>query len=255
MHNVVVGVLVLKGVLNLEGKFANTSRNISQKETYIGTDGKVDDLKLGKNFGRQTLYFRVFKRGIDILGSLFGLISLSPLFIIVAFLIKKEDSKGPVIFSQKRVGKNGNLFTMYKFRSMCTDAEEQLGELLELNEIEGAMFKMKEDPRVTKIGKKIRKTSIDELPQLLNVLKGDMTLVGPRPPLQREVDEYSQRDMLRLGVKPGCTGLWQIRGRNDVHFDDMVEFDLEYIEHQSVWNDLKIIFQTFKVMFLSKGAY
>ncbi|WP_430603296.1 hypothetical protein IGJ02_000681 [Enterococcus sp. DIV0724b] len=239
----------------MEGKFANTGRNTVQKELYIKIGDNVDDPDFGKNFGRKTLYFRVFKRGIDILGSLLGLILLSPVFVIVAFLIKQEDSKGPIVFSQKRVGKNGKLFTMYKFRSMCADAEEQLEELLEFNEIEGAMFKIKEDPRVTKIGKKIRKTSIDELPQLFNVLKGEMSLVGPRPPLKREVDEYSQRDMLRLCVKPGCTGLWQIRGRNDVHFDDMVEFDLEYIETQSVWNDLKIISQTIKVMFLSRGAY
>ncbi|WP_430733256.1 sugar transferase [Candidatus Enterococcus ikei] len=216
---------------------------------------KGADSNLGENFGQQSLYFYVLKRCLDILGSLLGLFLLSPVLLIVAVLIKKEDPKGPVIFSQKRVGKDGSLFTMYKFRSMCTDAEEQLSDLLEHNEIEGAMFKIKEDPRVTKVGKRIRKTSIDELPQLLNVLKGDMTLVGPRPPLQREVEEYSQRDMLRLSVKPGCTGLWQVRGRNDVHFDDMVDFDLEYIGNQTIANDLKIIFQTIKAMFLSRGAY
>ncbi|MGX7202991.1 sugar transferase [Enterococcus plantarum] len=207
------------------------------------------------DFKHQSLFFRLFKRIVDILGSACGLILLSPVFLVVAFLIRLEDPSGPVVFSQKRVGKQGRLFTMYKFRSMCVDAEEQLHDLIELNEIEGAMFKIKEDPRVTKIGKKIRKTSIDELPQLLNVLKGEMSLVGPRPPLQREVDEYSQRDMQRLSVKPGCTGLWQIRGRNDVHFDDMVDFDLEYIEQQSIYNDFKIILLTFKVMFLSRGAY
>ncbi|WP_339099614.1 hypothetical protein IGL98_000821 [Enterococcus sp. DIV0840] len=207
------------------------------------------------DFGQQSLFLRLFKRIVDVIGSVLGLILLSPVFLVVAFLIRKEDPNGPVVFSQKRVGKQGRLFTMYKFRSMCIDAEEQLHDLIELNEIEGAMFKIKEDPRVTKIGKKIRKTSIDELPQLLNVLKGEMSLVGPRPPLQREVVAYSQRDMQRLSVKPGCTGLWQVRGRNDVHFDDMVDFDLEYIEHQSIWNDFKIILQTLKVMFLSRGAY
>lgn len=241
-------------MLNLEGKFANFVRNEPQKEFNSASD-KVADSGVDENFGQQSLFFCVSKRSLDIVGSLLGMILLSPIFLLVAILIKKEDPKGPVVFSQKRVGKNGALFTMYKFRSMCTDAEEQLDDLLEYNEIEGAMFKIKEDPRVTKIGKKIRKTSIDELPQLLNVLKGEMTLVGPRPPLQREVDEYSKRDMLRLSVKPGCTGLWQIRGRNDVHFDEMVEFDLEYIENQSMGNDLKIIFQTIKVMFLSRGAY
>ncbi len=203
----------------------------------------------------QSIRFRVFKRTIDILGSLCGLILLSPVFLIVAFLIRKEDPNGPVVFSQERIGKKGNRFTMYKFRSMCTDAEEKFHDLVEQNEIEGAMFKIKNDPRVTKIGKKIRKTSIDELPQLVNVLKGDMSLVGPRPPLEREVSQYTQRDLQRLNVKPGCTGLWQVRGRNDVHFDEMVDFDLEYIENQSIWNDLKIMFQTVIVMFFSRGAY
>ncbi|MBO0424144.1 UDP-phosphate galactose phosphotransferase [Enterococcus plantarum] len=223
----------------MEGKFVDVGRRVQKKN----------------DFKHQSLFFRLFKRIVDILGSACGLILLSPVFLVVAFLIRLEDPSGPVVFSQKRVGKQGRLFTMYKFRSMCVDAEEQLHDLIELNEIEGAMFKIKEDPRVTKIGKKIRKTSIDELPQLLNVLKGEMSLVGPRPPLQREVDEYSQRDMQRLSVKPGCTGLWQIRGRNDVHFDDMVDFDLEYIEQQSIYNDFKIILLTFKVMFLSRGAY
>lgn len=208
-----------------------------------------------KDFEQKSLLFRISKRLLDIIGSLLGLIFLSPVFLVIAFLIRKEDSRGPIVFSQKRVGKNGDLFTMYKFRSMCIDAEERFHDLIEQNEVEGAMFKMKNDPRVTKIGKKIRKTSLDELPQLLNVLKGEMSLVGPRPPLQREVVEYSQRDLKRLSVKPGCTGLWQVRGRNDVHFNDMVDFDLEYIEKQSMRNDIKIIFQTIKVIFLSEGAY
>lgn len=231
---------MLKEWLNLEGKFVDVGRSMHKKIEFSE---------------QRSLSFRLTKRMIDIFGSLLGLILLSPVFLIVAILIRKEDPNGPVIFSQKRVGKQGRLFTMYKFRSMCTDAEEQFHDLIELNEIEGAMFKIKDDPRVTKIGKKIRKTSIDELPQLLNVLKGDMSLVGPRPPLQREVVEYSQRDLQRLSVKPGCTGLWQVRGRNDVHFEDMVDFDLEYIQNQSLYNDFKLIFQTVKVMFFSKGAY
>ncbi|EOH96880.1 exopolysaccharide biosynthesis polyprenyl glycosylphosphotransferase [Enterococcus moraviensis ATCC BAA-383] len=232
----------------MEEKLVEVGRRAQQKE-------ELSELTINTEFEKQSLFFRFFKRIVDIFGSLLGLILLSPVFLIVAWLIYKEDPNGPVIFSQKRVGKQGRLFTMYKFRSMCTDAEEQFHDLLELNEIEGAMFKIKNDPRVTKIGKKIRKTSIDELPQLLNVLKGDMSLVGPRPPLQREVAEYSKRDLKRLSVKPGCTGLWQVRGRNDVHFDDMVDFDLEYIHNQSLYNDFKIIFQTVKVMLFSKGAY
>ncbi|OJG98699.1 exopolysaccharide biosynthesis polyprenyl glycosylphosphotransferase [Enterococcus termitis] len=239
-------------MLKLEGKFVDVGREVQQKSITAQETEKQIFTSAAKT---QTMRFRFFKRTVDILGSLFGLILLSPLFLIVAFLIRREDANGPVIFSQERIGKNGRRFTMYKFRSMCTDAEEKFHELVELNEIEGAMFKIKDDPRVTKIGKKIRKTSVDELPQLVNVLKGDMSLVGPRPPLEREVSQYTERDLQRLNVKPGCTGLWQVRGRNDVHFDEMVEFDLEYIENQSIWNDLKIMFQTVKVMFFSRGAY
>lgn len=234
----------------MEGKITGRVTN----ELYTDKD-EARKLNVPVIKKKKSLSFYFFKRCLDIVISLLGIIILSPVFLVVAFLIKYEDRKGSVFFSQERVGQCGQLFTMYKFRSMCTDAEEKLVELIELNEIEGAMFKMKDDPRVTKVGKKIRKTSIDELPQLLNVLKGEMSLVGPRPPLQREVAEYSQHDMQRLGVKPGCTGLWQIQGRNDVHFADMVELDLEYIQNQSIFNDLKIIFQTFRVMFFSKGAY
>lgn len=187
-----------------------------------------------KELDSKIIYYFV-KRLIDILGSLVGLLILCPLFLFVAYKIKREEPKGPVFFSQTRVGKNGKSFKMYKFRSMFIDAEEKLEQLLKYNEIEGAMFKMKDDPRITKVGKTIRKYSIDELPQLWNVLKGDMSLVGPRPPLSREVDEYSAYDMQRLLVKPGCTGLWQVNGRNDVDFHDMVELDLKYIINQSIF--------------------
>ncbi|GGD01227.1 sugar transferase [Enterococcus wangshanyuanii] len=235
----------------MEEKIVSVGGSMQKKKQTTQSDKKISVSVVAS----QSIRFRVFKRTIDILGSLCGLILLSPVFLIVAFLIRKEDPNGPVVFSQERIGKKGNRFTMYKFRSMCTDAEEKFHDLVEQNEIEGAMFKIKNDPRVTKIGKKIRKTSIDELPQLVNVLKGDMSLVGPRPPLEREVSQYTQRDLQRLNVKPGCTGLWQVRGRNDVHFDEMVDFDLEYIENQSIWNDLKIMFQTVIVMFFSRGAY
>lgn len=197
----------------------------------------------------------VFKRTIDVTGSLFGLILLSPLFVIIAILIKFEDPKGSVLFYQTRIGKNEKPFRMYKFRSMVSNAEEKLKYLLAQNEIEGAMFKMKNDPRITKIGKFIRKTSIDELPQLINVLRGEMSLVGPRPPLVREVAEYTDYDKLRLTVKPGCTGLWQVSGRNELSFKEMVELDLKYIQNRSVGFDLKIIFKTFKVLLGAKDAF
>ncbi|AXK21100.1 multidrug MFS transporter [Bacillus toyonensis] len=198
--------------------------------------------------------YLVAKRCIDFIGALCGLILLAPVFLIVAVLIKYQDPKGPVLFKQIRIGKDGKEFYMYKFRSMVVDAEEKLKDLLKHNEVSGAMFKMKEDPRVTRIGKLIRKTSIDELPQLLNVLKGEMSLVGPRPPLPREVKEYTAYDKQRLLVTPGCAGLWQVTERNSVGFKEMVELDLEYINKRSVIYDLKIIFKTIQIMIKSNGA-
>lgn len=194
-------------------------------------------------------------RFFDILLSMLGIVILLPVFIITAVMIKIEDPKGPVIFKQVRVGKNGKEFVMYKFRSMIINAEEKLEELLQYNEVDGAIFKMKNDPRITKTGKVIRKTSIDELPQLLNVLKGEMSLVGPRPPLPREVAQYTDYDKQRLLVKPGCTGLWQINGRSHVHFEDMVALDLEYIENLSIKNYFKVIFKTVFMILNLEGAY
>lgn len=200
-------------------------------------------------------FYLLIKRSIDLVGSVLGLIILSPIFLIVAILIKIEDPKGPVFFKQIRVGKEEKEFKIYKFRSMVTDAEEKLNNLLKLNEVSGAMFKMKDDPRVTRIGKFIRKTSIDELPQLLNVLKGEMSLVGPRPALPREVVEYHPLDKQRLLVIPGCTGLWQISGRSNLSFEQMVELDIHYIKNRNVWLDLKIMIKTIFVLVGSKGAY
>ncbi|KXY37750.1 multidrug MFS transporter [Bacillus cereus] len=203
----------------------------------------------------QNIFYVFMKRLMDMFGALCGIILLSPVFVIVTILIKSEDPKGPVFFKQIRVGKDGKEFGMYKFRSMVTDAEDRLKDLLQHNEVSGAMFKMKDDPRITKFGKFIRKTSIDELPQLLNVLKGDMSLVGPRPPLPREVKEYTSYDKQRLLVTPGCTGLWQVTERNSVGFSEMVELDLEYIRNRSVFYDMKIILKTIKVLLGSNNAY
>ncbi|MCL6458420.1 MAG: sugar transferase [Gorillibacterium sp.] len=206
---------------------------------------------------KQTGYtlYSVLKRIIDICGSLVGLILAAPLFAIVAFLIKREDPSGSALFYQTRVGKNERIFRMYKLRSMYTNAEEKLKDLLDKNEIDGAMFKMKDDPRVTKVGRFIRKTSIDELPQLINVLRGEMSLVGPRPPLTREVREYTRRDKQRLSVTPGCTGLWQVSGRNNLCFKEMVELDITYIERRCIWFDLKILFRTVKAVVGSQDAF
>ncbi|WP_342043006.1 sugar transferase [Bacillus sp. OTU2372] len=219
----------------------------NQEATYLVKD-------LG-NLSKEKKSYLAAKRTIDIIGSLCGILVLSLLFIMVAILIKLEDPKGSVFFSQKRIGLNGKEFKMYKFRSMVSDAEERLKELLKYNEVSGAMFKMKDDPRITRIGKFIRKTSIDELPQLFNVLKGDMSLVGPRPPLPREVAEYSDYDKQRLLVVPGCTGLWQVTGRNSVGFEEMVELDIQYIQSRTVLFDVKIIAKTVLVLFGSKNAF
>jgi exopolysaccharide biosynthesis polyprenyl glycosylphosphotransferase len=200
-------------------------------------------------------FYLAAKRTMDIIGAIVGLIVTSVLFLVVAIAIKIEDPKGTVFFAQTRVGKNGKEFKMYKFRSMVSDAEERLNDLLEYNEVTGAMFKMKNDPRVTKVGRFIRKTSIDELPQLWNVLKGDMSLVGPRPPLPREVEQYTEYDKQRLLVTPGCTGLWQVSGRSNVGFKEMVELDLQYIRNRSILLDVKIIFKTVFVLFGSKDAF
>ncbi len=209
----------------------------------------------GAIFVNEPFLYRYTKRSTDIVGSLAGIIVLSFLFLVISVWIKMEDPRGPVFFSQKRVGKDGKEFNMYKFRSMVTDAEERLKELLALNETTGAMFKMKNDPRVTRVGRFIRKTSIDELPQLFNVLKGDMSLVGPRPPLPREVEEYTSYDKQRLLVMPGCTGLWQVSGRSNIGFKEMVELDLQYIQNRTLLFDIKIIFKTVLVLFGSKDAF
>ncbi|OAS88181.1 MULTISPECIES: sugar transferase [Metabacillus] len=208
-----------------------------------------------KNDLEKKVLYNISKRTLDIFGALVGLVMLSFILLVIALLIKLEDPKGPIFFCQKRLGKDGKEFKMYKFRSMITDAETKLEELLKYNEVEGAMFKMKDDPRVTRIGRFIRKTSIDELPQLFNVLKGDMSLVGPRPPLPREVNEYTNYHLQRLFVTPGCTGVWQASARNSVGFEEMVEMDLYYIRNRSFWLDLKIIFKTFLVLFGSKNAF
>ncbi|ULQ49409.1 sugar transferase [Liquorilactobacillus nagelii] len=199
--------------------------------------------------------YRALKRVADVTLSTAGLIVLSPVLAGVAIAIKTDDKKGPIFYRQERVGRHGKRFMMFKFRSMCVDAEEKLKELKKYNEVEGAMFKMKHDPRVTKVGRFIRHYSIDELPQLFNVLAGDMSLVGPRPPLPRELKEYTEYDKQRLYVIPGCTGLWQVSGRNDVGFHEMVELDLQYIRKSGILYDLGIMFRTIKIMVFPNGAY
>jgi exopolysaccharide biosynthesis polyprenyl glycosylphosphotransferase len=195
------------------------------------------------------------KRALDVLISALALTLLSPLIVVVAFLVKVE-SKGSAVFKQERVGLNGVPFTMWKFRSMFIDAEARRLVLELENEMPtGVTFKMKKDPRITRVGAMIRKTSIDELPQLLNVLKGDMSLVGPRPPLPSEVLQYSRADRHRLTVTPGITCIWQISGRSNIPFEQQVKLDIQYIEKQSLWLDLWILLQTIPAVLKARGAY
>ena len=203
---------------------------------------------------KESIFYSVTKRLIDIVGSLCGIILLSPLFLIVAILIKLEDPKGKVFFAQERNGRYPKTFKMYKFRSMVHNAEDLLKDLMDRNEQTGPVFKINDDPRITKVGKFIRKTSIDELPQLFNVLKGDMSLVGPRPPIPREVEQYNSYQMQRLAVKPGLTCIWQVSGRNNIGFDEWVEMDIEYIKTRNLWLDIKLIFKTVGVLFGDDNA-
>lgn len=197
----------------------------------------------------------IFKRAFDIAGALVGCAILFAVYPVLALAIKFS-SRGPVFFKQNRVGKNGKHFTIYKFRSMCNDAEVLKKKLAAQNEVQGAMFKMKDDPRITPIGKFIRKYSLDELPQFLNVLFGEMSLVGTRPPTPDEVEQYQNWHYRRISIKPGITGLWQVSGRNKItSFDEIVRLDLKYIDSWRLWLDITIIFRTFTIVFARRGAY
>ena len=199
-------------------------------------------------------FYHGIKRVFDFVASAIALVLLSPLFLFLAIKIHGEDG-GPVFYSQIRIGKNEKPFRIYKFRSMVVNADQLKKKLLTQNEVAGAMFKMHDDPRVTKIGKFIRAHSLDELPQLWNVLKGDMSLIGPRPPLPDEVAEYDDWDKQRLLVKPGCSGLWQATSRNEADFKGMVLLDIEYINKSSLLFDLKLILMTIKVIIHPNGIY
>lgn len=199
------------------------------------------------------LTYNFTKRFLDIIGAICGLLFSSPILLPIVIAIKLE-SDGPVIFSQTRIGKDGKKFKMYKLRSMVVNAEELKKDLYNKNEMSGPMFKIKDDPRITKVGRFIRKTSIDELPQLFNVLKGEMSLVGPRPSLPKEVKQFDEWMLKRLSIKPGLTCYWQVMGRNNIDFEDWMKLDIKYVENRSLILDLKLIFKTFLMLFGDKNA-
>lgn len=209
---------------------------------------------LNKDKIKSHFVYHGMKRLFDIVAATCGIVVLSPVMIIIAVSIKAEDH-GPIFYEQIRVGKNGKTFKMYKFRSMFVNTDKMLDKLKEKNDVDGPMFKMKNDPRVTKVGHFIRKHSLDELPQFLNVIKGDMSLVGPRPPLPSEVSEYSDYDKQRLYVTPGCTGLWQATERNEVGFNEMVQIDIQYIKRASFIFDLWIIWKTVEIIIKPNESY
>ena len=195
-----------------------------------------------------------FKRVFDVILSGLAIVVLSPLMLGLAIAVRSDG--GPAIYSQKRVGKNGKHFRIYKFRSMCVNADspEMLAKLAAMNEMDGPAFKIKNDPRITKVGRFIRRTSLDELPQLFNIFKGDMTIVGPRPPLESEVRQYTDYQLQRLQVKQGLTCYWQCSGRNNINFDEWVELDLKDIRERSLWTDIKILFRTIPAVLSGDGA-
>lgn len=218
----------------------------------------VEDHKLVHLDRKEQLHAKrgywVLRRGQDIFFSALALLVLWPLMAVIALVIYIDDSKGSPFFSQLRCGRDGKLFKMHKFRSMYVDAEERLSEILEDNEMDGPAFKIKDDPRITRVGRLIRKTSLDELPQLWNVLKGDMSIVGPRPALPREVELYTEEQKQRMYVTPGLTCYWQIQPRrNDISFDEWMELDLKYIQERSFWVDWKIIFKTVVAVIRKEG--
>ena len=207
-----------------------------------------------RTYVREPLLYLLVKRAMDIVLSALALVVLMPFLIVVAVIIYIDDPHGGPIFVQDRVGKNGKVFRFLKFRSMVVDAEERLKDLQDKNEMDGPVFKIHNDPRVTHFGHFIRRTSIDELPQLINIIMGDMSIVGPRPPLPREVEKYGPYELQRLLVKPGLTCYWQAKGRNKIMFHEWMALDLKYVYHHNLWIDAKLVLLTIRSVLTGKGA-
>lgn len=232
---------------------------------YLDANGELADIsEVGKSpvveLCVNTTYkskpvYDIIKRLFDVVLSSMALIILSPFLVIVMAIIYIDDHEGSPIFSQNRCGKNGKLFKIYKFRTMCSDAEEKLDKFQKYNEMDGPVFKIKDDPRITKVGKFLRATGIDEIPQLWNVIRGDMSIVGPRPALPSEVEQYDERSKIRLNVLPGLTCYWQIQSnRNEVSFEEWMQLDREYITDRSMFVDIKIIFRTVLTVIKMQGC-
>lgn len=230
--------------------------NQAEQEVFIDYEKVDEKTKAGMDrlFKAPKKNFWLKKRAFDLVVSLLALLILSPFLLIIYILIFIDDPHGSPIFRQKRIGRHGKLFTMYKFRTMVCNAEELKKQLETQNEMDGPVFKIKDDPRITRMGHFLRTTSIDEILQLVNVVKGDMSLVGPRPPLPDEVAKYDDYQKLRLVVTPGLTCIWQTASdRNDIPFDEWVEMDIDYIEHRTMLMDLKVLFKTALVVITREG--
>lgn len=226
----------------------NVRKRSSKILEFRRVDGEIETVEVN-----HSIIYHAVKRFFDVILSLLALVILSPVFLFTAIAIKVEDGE-PVIFKQERSGLNGSVFMMYKFRSMIKNAPELHESLLVKNELDGPAFKLKDDPRITKVGKFIRRTSIDELPQLINIIKGDMSIVGPRPLPVYETEQCNEYQKQRLLMKPGLTCYWQVMGRNDIGFDEWVELDLKYIKNSGILTDLGIIIMTFGAVLSGKGA-
>ena len=239
---------------------SNLAENLVEDETMLSENStdNVEKIDYKVNTNKNIVYLGI-KRIIDIIGSLFGMIILVPVTIVIAIirLIVKEE-RGSIFYSQKRIGKNGKYFKLYKYRSMIKDADEVLKKYLEENEEARKEFeefqKLQNDPRITKLGNILRKTSLDELPQMLNILKGDISFVGPRPIVDGEIDKYGEKREKFLSVKPGLTGYWQVNGRSNTSYEDRINMELYYVDNCSLWLDIKIFFKTFITVFKKEGA-
>ena len=251
-HDVLARIIAELRTLDVDVNVSSGLFEVLTSRVHVREIGGVPVIKVrGLSLSRRNL---LIKRAFDLLFAWIGVLAGLPLWLVLILAIKCE-SKGPVFYRQTRIGKAGRRFAMLKFRSMVEDADERLNELHAVNEASGPLFKMKDDPRITALGRRMRRFSIDEFPQLLNVIKGDMSLVGPRPPLPHEVERYSEHDWRRLEVLPGMTGLWQVSGRSSLTFDEMVRLDLFYIENWSVGLDLALLMRTVPAVFSCRGAY